>query len=57
MRRFCFCGRAAEVFVGHLGGEIMSGYTHFTVKPLSGSVGAILGGIDISRDLSSEELA
>ncbi len=35
----------------------MSGYTHFTVQPLSGSVGAILDGMDISRDLSTEEVA
>ncbi len=35
----------------------MSGYTHFTVQPLSGSVGAILDDMDISRDLSTEEVA
>ena len=32
-------------------------YRHFTATPLSGSVGAVLEGIDISRDLGADEIA
>ena len=32
-------------------------YRHFAAKPLSGSVGAVLEGIDISRDLDADEVA
>ncbi len=35
----------------------MSDYRHFSVKPLSGSAGAVLEGIDISRDLSLDAVA
>jgi taurine dioxygenase len=34
----------------------MTEYRHFTVEPLSPSVGAILHGIDISQDLSAEAI-
>jgi alpha-ketoglutarate-dependent taurine dioxygenase len=35
----------------------MSEYRHFTVKPLSPSVGAVIEGIDISGDLNADQIA
>jgi taurine dioxygenase len=32
-------------------------YRHFNAKPLSGAVGAVLEGIDISRDLDADVVA
>ena len=35
----------------------MGEYRHFEVKPLSGAVGAVLHGIDISHDLADDQIA
>jgi taurine dioxygenase len=35
----------------------MGTYSHFEVKPLSGAVGAVLSGIDISEELSAGAIA
>ena len=35
----------------------MGTYSYFEVKPLSGAVGAVLSGIDISEELSADAIA